>query len=120
MQGRDQGVDVVAEKGSIRVVVQCKLYARPVGNKSVQEVAAARAHEQASYGLVVTNNRYTTAAEQLAATNGILLLHYRDLHNLDDILSSKGTVPAGSPVREGREREGNSPTDSPPLGLLQP
>ncbi|MGH6822314.1 MAG: restriction endonuclease [Methylocella sp.] len=85
-QSRDQGVDVVAEKGSVRVVLQCKLYERPVGNKSVQEAAAAKAHEQASYGIVVSNNRYTPAAEQLASTNGILLLHYRDLQNLDNLL----------------------------------
>jgi restriction system protein len=87
MQSRDQGVDVIAEKNGRRVVLQCKLYARAVGNKSVQEVAAARAHEKADFGIVVSNNRYTTAAEQLATTNGILLLHYRDLNKLDDLLS---------------------------------
>jgi restriction system protein len=65
MQSRDQGTDVIAEKGGVRIVIQCKLYARPVGNKSVQEVVAARAHERATHGAVVTNNRYTTAAEQL-------------------------------------------------------
>lgn len=86
MQSRDQGVDVVAEKADLRVVIQCKKYARPVGNKCVQEVAAARAHEQARYGIVVTNNRYTPAAEQLASTNGILLLHYSDLQNLHNLL----------------------------------
>jgi restriction system protein len=89
LQSRDQGVDVVAEKNRVRVVLQCKLYARPVGNKSVQEVAAGKAHEQADYGIVVTNNRYTLAAEELAATNGVLLLHYRDLQHLEGILSHK-------------------------------
>jgi restriction system protein len=78
MHSRDQGVDVVAQKNGRRAVLQCKLYARPVGNKSVQEVAAARAHEQANLGIVVSNNRYTKAAEQLADTNDIPLLHYRD------------------------------------------
>jgi hypothetical protein len=39
----------------------------------------------------VTNNRYTSAAEQLAATNGIFLLHYRDLRNLDAILPPRTT-----------------------------
>jgi restriction system protein len=82
----DQGVDVVAEKRDVRVVLQCKLYTRPVGNKSVQEAAAAKAHEQANYGIVVSNARYTSAAEQLASTNGILLLHYSDLANLHNLL----------------------------------
>jgi hypothetical protein len=86
MQSRDQGVDVIAGKPGRRIVFQCKLYARAVGNKAVQEAVAARAHEQAEFGAVVSNNRYTNAAEELAATNGILLLHHRDLQNLDAVL----------------------------------
>jgi hypothetical protein len=63
MESRDQGVDVVAEKNHVRVVLQCKLYISPVGNKAVQEAAAGRAHERADYGVVVTS--YTSCAEQL-------------------------------------------------------
>ncbi|MEQ1884959.1 MAG: restriction endonuclease [Bryobacteraceae bacterium] len=85
-ESRDQGVDVVAEKSGIRVVLQCKLYSTPVGNKAVQEATAARSHEFADYGVVVTNNRYTSAAEELAATNKILLLHYTDLEKFDIFL----------------------------------
>jgi restriction system protein len=51
LQSRDQGVDVIAEKNGRRVVLQCKLYGRPVGNKSVQEATAARGHEQADFGI---------------------------------------------------------------------
>ena len=89
MQSRDQGVDVIATKKGRRIVLQCKLYARPVGNKSVQEAVAARGYEKADFGIVVSNNRYTSAAEQLANTNGILLLHYRDLRNLEMILNQQ-------------------------------
>ncbi len=70
---------------------ETRFYARPVGNKSVQEAAAARAHEQADYGIVVSNNRYTQDAEQLASTNHILLLHYTDLRKLDDIIRLKSS-----------------------------
>jgi restriction system protein len=96
MQSRDQGVDVVGEKDGIRVVIQCKLYKRPVGNKAVQEIVAARAYEKANYGIVVTNNRYTQDAEDLAATNKVLLLHYSDLCNIDKIIWSsllRGNTP---------------------------
>jgi hypothetical protein len=86
---RDQGADVVAEKNNLRVVLQCKLYSRPVGNKSVQEVVAARAHERAHYGVVVSNKNYTLAAQQLANTNMVFLLHYLDLEYLDDKLNGK-------------------------------
>lgn len=86
LRSRDQGVDVIAVKGHLRVVLQCKLYARPVGNKAVQEATAARAFERANCAAVVSNNSYTPAAQQLAASNGILLLHYRDLRGLEDLL----------------------------------
>jgi len=78
------------------------LYARPVGNKSVQEATAARAHEQADFGVVVSNNRYTDAAEQLAVTNGVVLLHYRDLQNLDNILRSNSCRSARAPLAFSR------------------
>ena len=86
-QSRDQGVDVVASKAGRRVVLQCKLYSSPVGNKAVQEAAAGRVHEQADFGIVVSNNRYTASAEELASTNRVLLLHYRDLPKLEAMLA---------------------------------
>ena len=103
LQSRDQGVDVIADKNSVRVVLQCKLYTGPVGNKAVQEAAAGRAHERADFGIVVTNNRYTYAAEQLAHTNGVLLLHYRNLRNLDDFLPPRRANRAASIVVDRRE-----------------
>ena len=66
---------------------QCKLYSSPVGNKAVQEAAAGRAHEKADFGIVVSNNRYTAPAEELANTNRVLLLHYRDLPKLEAMLA---------------------------------
>ncbi|PWB90530.1 hypothetical protein C5688_09765 [Methylocystis sp. MitZ-2018] len=83
---RDQGVDVIAQKSGVRLAVQCKLYRSPVGNKAVQEVVAARAHEAAAYGIVVSNNSYTPAAQELARTNNVILLHHRDLAKIDKIL----------------------------------
>ena len=44
----DQGADIVAEHGGIRLVVQCKRYGKPVGNAAVQEVAAACATGRAT------------------------------------------------------------------------
>lgn len=87
MASRDQGVDVIAQKSGIRLAVQCKLYRSPVGNKAVQEVVAARAHEVADYGIVVSNNSYTPAAQELARTNDVILLHHRDFAKIEKILS---------------------------------
>ena len=82
----DQGADVIAQKRGMRLVVQCKLYSRTVGNKAVQEVVAARAHEGAHAAAVVTNSNFTLPARELAATNGVLLLHYSDLDSLDGLI----------------------------------
>lgn len=83
----DQGVDIVAEKRGVRIVLQCKKYAKPVGNRAVQEIVAGIAHEEAERGVVVTTSGYTRAAERLAASNNILLLHHDDLPRLDRLLA---------------------------------
>jgi restriction system protein len=83
---RDQGVDVVASKSGMRVVLQCKLYSQPVGNKAVQEVVAARNFERARFGVVVSNNSYTTPAQTLASANGVHLIHHRELAGLENLL----------------------------------
>lgn len=79
----DQGVDVVAENGGRRAVLQCKFYGpgRTVGNGAVQEVFAAKSHEQADIAAVVTNVPFTRSAQQLASTTGVLLLHHDELPN---------------------------------------
>jgi restriction system protein len=79
----DQGADVIAEKKGRRLVLQCKLYADPIGNKAVQEIFAAKAFYSADYAAVVTNSAFTTSARQLASTTGVLLLHHDELQNID-------------------------------------
>lgn len=78
----DQGTDIVAEIAGHRVILQCKFYTSPVGNKAVQEAVAARLHERAEKAVVVSNASYTKAARQLATTTGVLLLHHDELETL--------------------------------------
>ncbi|MCQ4189943.1 restriction endonuclease [Methylocystis suflitae] len=82
----DQGADVLAEKCDLRVVLQCKLYGTPVGNKAVQEAFAAQRHYVARLAAVVTNAEYTKSARDLANSTGVLLLHHSDLKRFDDIV----------------------------------
>lgn len=93
---RDQGVDVIAQKQGVRLVLQCKLYSQPVGNKAVQEAYTAKAHESAQFAAVVSNNRYTAQAEQLAHTSRVLLIHFCDLRNIDTLIKqSLRLLPSG-------------------------
>ncbi|HEY8070490.1 MAG TPA: restriction endonuclease [Methylocystis sp.] len=87
----DQGVDIVAEKRGVRIVIQCKKYSKPVGNRAVQEIVAAIAHEGARRGVVVATADYTPAAVKLAASNQVLLLHHADLHRIDRLLARCAT-----------------------------
>lgn len=82
----DMGVDVIATKNNIKIVIQCKLYSKPVGNKAVQEIVAGKDYYKADYAAVVSNNTYTVAARQLAKNCDVLLLSYDDLKDLDKIL----------------------------------
>lgn len=80
--GADQGLDIMAEQDGVRLVVQCKLYNRPVGNKAVQEIFTARQHRQAHYAAVVSNAGYTRSARELAHATGVHLFHHSQLSTL--------------------------------------
>lgn len=82
-RSRDQGVDIVATKDGKKLVMQCKLYRRSIGNKAVQEISAGRIHERADYAVVATNSKFTDQAEQLASTNKVLLMHFRSIPMID-------------------------------------
>lgn len=75
----DQGVDVIARKGAVTVVLQCKMYSSPVGNKAVQEVYAGKKFNDADVAAVVSNHEFTEAARQLAQALNVLLLHHSQL-----------------------------------------
>lgn len=70
----DQGADVIAERNGQRAIIQCKLYTAPVGNKAVQEVYAAKSHDNGTIAAVVSTSGYTSSAKALAASTGVLLL----------------------------------------------
>jgi HJR/Mrr/RecB family endonuclease len=79
----DQGCDVLAELRGFKVVCQAKLYRSRVGNRAVQEAAAARRHYDAQIMAVVAPNGVTKSAHALAATNGVHLLHHSELGALE-------------------------------------
>lgn len=75
----DQGADILFEAGQARIVIQTKLYTRPVGNDAVQQVYAAKRFYSATAAVVVTNSTYTLAAEELAESLQVILLHEDDI-----------------------------------------
>lgn len=81
-QSSDQGVDVIAKKNNLILVAQCKRFAKPVGNKAVQEIVAGINFYNANLGVVIAPNGFTNAAEKLAKANKIKLIHHSQIENL--------------------------------------
>ncbi len=78
----DQGVDVIAVRGTARYAIQCKRYASPLGNKPVQEVYTGKAFYGCRYGVVMTNSTFTPHAKDLAKKTGVLLWDRRVIGEL--------------------------------------
>tara|TARA_Y100000768_G_scaffold87255_1_gene62522 strand:- start:75 stop:890 length:816 start_codon:yes stop_codon:yes gene_type:complete len=78
----DQGVDVVAEKANRTLVAQCKRFAKPVGNKAVQEVVAGMKFYDANEGIVIAPNGFTVSAKKLAKANKVKLIHHSEINSL--------------------------------------
>lgn len=82
----DQGIDVIATKGKIKAVFQCKKYASPIGNKAVQEVIAGKTFTSADFAFVVSNTHYTRSAVELARKASVHLIHYSELVDLQSYI----------------------------------
>jgi restriction system protein len=78
----DQGVDVVANRDGLKLVAQCKKFAKPVGNSAVQEIVAGMKYYDAALGVVIAPNGYTPSAVKLASANDIQLIHHTEIKNL--------------------------------------
>jgi restriction system protein len=70
----DQGVDVVACSGPIRIAIQAKRYTGSVGNFAVQEVYTGMAHHKCHRCLVVTTSDFTPRAVDLVSSTNCLLI----------------------------------------------
>lgn len=79
----DKGVDLIVETQDYRIAVQCKLLSKPAGIKAVQEVVAGAKHYKVDFGMVVCDAGFTQAAEDLAASNGVVLANTRAIRRLD-------------------------------------
>lgn len=79
--GADGGIDLIAEKGSEKYLVQCKQWrTHKVGVKIVRELLGVMVGAEATGGIVVTSGEFTEDALAFARANNILLLDGRELH----------------------------------------
>ncbi|PAX53210.1 restriction endonuclease [Brunnivagina elsteri] len=70
---QDYGADLVLYKDGEKIVVQAKRYKNPVSVKAVQEIVSAVKYYNADKAMVITNNRFTGNAYNLARSNSVEL-----------------------------------------------
>lgn len=85
---RDGGADFIAEKHDWRMIVQCKRYTQPVGNKAVQEVTSALLLYNGNVACVVAPTGFTRQAQQEAHAQKVELLHHSALPTFAERLSA--------------------------------
>lgn len=78
----DFGVDIVATRNGERVAVQCKNWESKVGPRAIQEVVAGRIHYGCNKAVVVSQNGFTKAAQELARSNGVILCTKEELSRM--------------------------------------
>ncbi|MCD8027098.1 MAG: restriction endonuclease [Erysipelotrichaceae bacterium] len=69
----DYGIDILADYQGYSYAIQCKMYHKPVGIAAIQQAYAGYIYYNCDYPIVVTNNRFTQAAIELADTNDVIL-----------------------------------------------
>ena len=75
----DYGVDLIARRDDKSVAVQCKRLGKPVGVAAVQQVVAGARHHGCARSIVISNQEFTAAAQQLAFTHNCQLIGRRTL-----------------------------------------
>ena len=83
----DYGADLVLTKDNTRIAVQVKHSKNKIGLSAVQEVIGARGHYSANKAWVITNSYFTKPAQDLATSNGVMLIDRDTLAR--QIVSSK-------------------------------
>lgn len=81
----DFGVDLIATKEGVRTAVQCKRQSRVVNGAAIQQVVAGAAVHDCAATMVVSNHRYTRAAEQLASVHSCVLVDRTRLARLSRV-----------------------------------
>lgn len=98
----DQGGDLVLTRGGERILVQAKRHSKAVGNKAVQEAAAARPHYKCHRAMVVANREFTRAARELAKSNEVELWGRAELARVILSLQAPPAIAGAQPLAAGR------------------
>ncbi len=63
-KGADQGVDLIAKKGKITIIIQTKNWKNKVTNTDVLKTSGARQMQRAKYSMIITSSTFTPSAKE--------------------------------------------------------
>ena len=63
-KGADQGVDLIAKKGKITLIIQTKNWKNKVTNTDVLKTSGARQMFHANYSMIITSSTFTASAKE--------------------------------------------------------
>ena len=95
----DRGIDIKAYKNRLFYAIQCKCYAKSVGNKAIQEAHAGREIYKADKAVVMTNSYFTDPAKLDAKSLSV------ELWDSDYILRNFGVKFSDRPRRRKYKRK---------------
>jgi restriction system protein len=75
----DFGVDIIADKASEKWGIQVKRYNTPVKMSAIRQAVAALKHYDCDRAMVITNNSFSSSAQELAKSNNCLLIDGQQL-----------------------------------------
>lgn len=91
-KSNDYGIDLICKSRKIStntglngLVIQAKRYNKKVGVSAVQQVIAGMKYYDCQYGMVITNNYFTSNAWELAKKSGVTLWDRNVLQNKFDL-----------------------------------
>ncbi len=94
----DQGVDVIASKGTETIAIQCKRYSDHAPNSAVQAIHAGAVHYGCNRALVVCLGGFSNSAVELSSSTSVELMdgeEYADLVQRISPQASSVLVPTG-------------------------
>lgn len=87
----DQGIDLLVERDSVVVAIQCKATARPAGTASVQQAIAGMHFSNADYSCTISLNGYTPGARALAKKSHTELIDAENIERFSQIFGFSAT-----------------------------
>ena len=82
----DQGVDLIASIGNLRLCIQCKDHQKAIGNKAVQEVYAGKNYWSGTHAILISRSGFTKAAQKLALSSKVILINEFEIENINNII----------------------------------